>query len=185
MLHLQPRYQMLRRQQEWKAAFRLSPLTDICWRKAVCSCVSSLRPLPCKILQGLVLSLFLSIMCRRAVGKVRRSPGLWYHQSVDGNQLACSADAISAMTQMSQDLQEISPKITISWLELNKEERDGAGRKEETLLQLRQWGNPAFTSGKCYVIWGPGVNHWVAPGFSLACKVLMSFPVCSAVIFLW
>lgn len=76
MLHLQPRYQMLKRQQEWKAAFRLSPLTDICWRKAVCSCASSLRPLPCKILQGPVLSLFLSIMCRRAVGKVRRSPGL-------------------------------------------------------------------------------------------------------------
>lgn len=33
------------------------------------------------------------------------------------------------------------------------------------------------------MICGPGVNHWIAPGFSLACKVLMSFLACSAVIF--
>lgn len=117
-------------QQEWKAAFRLSPLTHISWRKATYSCASSRRLLLCKVLQGLILSLFLFIMCWRAVEKVMRSQGLRYHQSVDGNQLVClfSADAIHAMTQMSQNLYEISLQIKISWLNLTKEGRVVAGR---------------------------------------------------------
>lgn len=55
-----------------------------------------------------------------------RSPGLWYHQSVDGNQLVClfSADAISATTQMSQNLTGDKPadQNQLAEAELKKEE---------------------------------------------------------------
>lgn len=148
------------------------------------SCASSLRPLPCKVLQGLVLSLFLFVICWRAIGKVMRSRGLRYHQSVDGNQLIClfSADAISAMTQMSQNLQEISLQVKISWLKLTWRRKRCCWKEGGELDVVKAVRESCFHLGKCSVVWGPGVDH-VACGFSLACKVLVSFSVCSAVIF--
>lgn len=150
VLHLQPCCQVLRRQQEWKAASKLSPLTDVSWRKAIYSCASALRPLPCRVLQRLVLSLLLFIMCRRAVGKVTRSRGLRYHQSVDGNQLIClfSADAISAMTQMSPNLQEISPQIKISWLKLNETRKRCCWKEEGELDLVKAVGESYFLFGQ-------------------------------------
>lgn len=169
-LHLQPCCQVLRRQQERKAAFRLSPLTDISCRKALYSCASSLRPLLCNVLQGLVLSLLLFIMCWRAVGKVMRSRGLQYHQSVDGNQLVClfSADAISAMTQMSQNLKDISPQIKTSWLKLNWRSKRCCWKDEGELDVVKAVSESCFHFEQGCAVWGPSAAH-VAPGFSMAC----------------